>query len=456
MARVKRWIHARPTAGRESHSDAIVALAAFIRWQQLSVLERGPTMPPMTPSHIRGQSALQWLNFFMADMQAGVGPFLGVFLLAHGWRSGWIGSVMTIGGLAGVVASAPAGAWVDSSHRKRALVAIPGVCTVLASAAILLSQAFWPVALSQVATAIAGATIGPAVIGITLGMFRQSGFNHQNGVNQAYNHAGNAVGAALSGLLGWKLGLPAVFWLAVAFGIASIVSVAMIPRDSIDHRTARGLRGDRQGEERPSAFRTLLGCKPLLVLGASLALFHLGNAAMLPLYGLAVVAAKQGNPATFVAATIVVAQATMVLASLVAMRLSERRGLWLVLLVSFAALPIRGLLAAHLIREWGVFPVQILDGVGAGLQSVAVPGLIARILNGTGHVNGGQGAVMTAQGIGASLSPAIGGWLAQWYGYGTAFLILGGFAVGSVLIWLRWAAILKAAVATPSAAQPVT
>ena len=28
------------------------------------------------------------LNFFMADMQAGIGPFLGVFLLARGWHSG--------------------------------------------------------------------------------------------------------------------------------------------------------------------------------------------------------------------------------------------------------------------------------------------------------------------------------------------------------------------------------
>ncbi len=63
-------------------------------------------------------------------------------------------------------------------------------------------------ALSQVATAIAGAAIGPAVIGITLGIFRHSGFNHHNGINQSYNHAGNAVGAALSGFLGWKLGLP--------------------------------------------------------------------------------------------------------------------------------------------------------------------------------------------------------------------------------------------------------
>jgi MFS family permease len=109
----------------------------------------------MTSLPERGRRALQSLNFFMADMQAGVGPFLGVFLLAHGWGSGWIGSVMTIGGVAGVVTAAPAGAWVDSSSRKRALVAVPGICTVLASAVILLSQRFWLVALSQVATAIA-------------------------------------------------------------------------------------------------------------------------------------------------------------------------------------------------------------------------------------------------------------------------------------------------------------
>jgi hypothetical protein len=33
-------------------------------------------------------------------------------------------------------------------------------------------------------------------------MFHQSRFNHQNGINQAYNPGGNAVGAALSGLIG--------------------------------------------------------------------------------------------------------------------------------------------------------------------------------------------------------------------------------------------------------------
>jgi MFS family permease len=91
--------------------------------------------------------------------------------------------------------------------------------------------------------------------------------------------------------------------------------------------------------------------------------------------------------------------------------------------------------------------VQALDGIGAGLQSVAVPGLVACLLNGTGRVNVGQGAVMTIQGVGASLSPAIGGWLAQELGYRTAFYVLGSFAVVSVTLWIVFAGVVRQACA---------
>jgi MFS family permease len=393
----------------------------------------------------RGIWPLQSLNFFMADMQAGIGPFLGVFLLARGWQTGLIGTVMSIGGIAGMAVTAPAGALIDSTSHKRLFVVMPGICTVLASAVILLSQQFWLVSASQVATAIAGAAIGPAVNAITLGIVRQSGFNRQMGVNQAFNHAGNMVGAALSGILGWLFGMAAVFWLAALFGILSIVSVALIPANAIDHRIARGIKPESGEQDKVSGFRVLVECKPLLVLAAALAMFHLGNGAMLPLYGMAVVSDDHANGPGFVAITIVVAQGVMILTSLFAMRLGEKRGLWIVLFVSFAVLPIRGILAALLISRWGVYPVQFLDGVGAGLQSVAVPALVARILNGTGRINVGQGAVMTAQGIGASLSPAVGGWLSQELGYPAAFLILGSFALGSVALWVVFASAIKQA-----------
>ena len=326
------------------------------------------------------------LSFFMADMQAGIGPFLGIFLQSHGWKSGLIGTVMTIGGVAGMLMTAPAGALIDATKRKRLYVVIPGVCTVAASAMILLSQKFWVVAVSQVATSIAGAAIGPAVTGITLGVVFQSGFNRQNGRNQAFNHGGNVAGAALSGYLGWKYGFTAVFVLAALFGVASIISVQTIPAKSIDDRAARGMKDGSEDDSSASDFSILLKCKPLLILAAALAFFHLGNGALLPLYGLAVVAKIKGTGTGFVAMTIIVAQATMVIASLLAMRLSQKHGYWIVLLISFLSLPIRGLVAAKLITAWGVYPVQFLDGIGAGLQSVAVPGLVARVLNGTGRV----------------------------------------------------------------------
>lgn len=387
---------------------------------------------------------LQSLNFFMADLQAGIGPFLGIFLLAHGWKSGLIGSVMTIGGVAGMLMTIPAGALIDATKKKRNYIIISAVFTILASGIILLSQEFWLVSISQVATAIAGSAIGPAVVGITLGIVKQKGFNRQNGYNQAYNHAGNVVGAALSGYLGYKFGIQAIFALSALFGVLAIISTLLIPAKAIDDRAARGMKeGDK--DQKAGGLSVLLNCKPLLILAGALAFFHLGNGAMLPLYGLAAAANKVGNPSSFVAMTIVIAQVVMVIVSLVAMRMAEKSGYWLVMLISFIALPVRGLIAAHMINHIGIYPVQILDGIGAGLQSVAVPGLVAHILNGTGRVNIGQGAVMTVQGLGASLSPAIGGWIAQSIGYNATFMVLGSFAIGSVLLWTIYSKCIREA-----------
>ena len=70
--------------------------------------------------------------------------------------------------------------------------------------------------------------------------------------------------------------------------------------------------------------------------------------------------------------------------------------------------------------------------------------------NGTGHVNIGQGEVMTVRGVGTSLSPAIDGWIAQRLGYPATFLILGSFTTGSILIWLWFLSLLKPACAARS------
>ena len=109
---------------------------------------------------------------------------------------------------------------------------------------------------------------------------------------------------------------------------------------------------------------------------------------------------------------------------LLAARLAERRGDGPVFLFALLALPARGLVAGFWHDPWSITPVRILDGVGAGLIGVATPGIVAKILHGTGHVNMGLGIVMTLQGIGAVLSSTVGGLFAYHAGYGAAFLAL--------------------------------
>jgi MFS family permease len=132
------------------------------------------------------------LNFFMADMQSGIGPFVEVFLQADGWASSVIGSAMALGNVVGMLIQTPIGGLIDTTNYKRSWVVVPGMAVVFSSDIILFSRASWVVAASEIATAIAGAVIVPAVTDITLGIVKQKRLNRQNGRNQGY--------------LGWRFG----------------------------------------------------------------------------------------------------------------------------------------------------------------------------------------------------------------------------------------------------------
>jgi predicted MFS family arabinose efflux permease len=378
--------------------------------------------------------ALNALNFFMADVQAGLGPFLGVFLQARHWSPAQIGIVMTIGGIAGTAVTTPLGALVDVSRSKRAFIVTAGSVIALASCAIWLRPSFPVVSAAQIMIGIAAAAIGPSIAAITLGLVHQHGFARQLGRNEASNHSGNVFAAALAGTTGYAFGFGAVFVVLAIMTFLSIAAALQIDPGAIDHRAARGAA---QTDGPSSArFSVLLHSKELMVLGATLTLFHLGNAAMLPLLGQAQIARGGGDPSAFTGTTIVIAQITMVPVALIAARLAESKGYWTVFMLALIALPIRGVIAAWVAGPPGLAPVQILDGVGAGILGVAVPGLVARILAGTGHVNAGLGAVMTLQAIGAALSTTVGGLIAQHFGYTTAFLALGGIAATALALWL--------------------
>ncbi|WKL15875.1 MFS transporter [Comamonas testosteroni] len=404
--------------------------------------------PHLTPEPTGSRRPLSGLNFFLADVRDGLGPFLGVLLLGQGWRADDIGYVMTAGGIAGMLATAPMGAWVDASRHKRLLLTLGILALTLASLALWSSPSFGVVLVSQLVTGVVGALLGACVMGITLGLVDPGHLSKQLGSNEAWNHAGNMVAATLAGLAGYCWGISAVLVLMTLMACASLLCLHKIRPQDIDHDRARGLEAtsasDRARQRgQTSTLQVLAQSRELGLLAATLLLFHLGNAAMLPLFAQAMVARAPVNPSAFTASTVIVAQLVMIPIALGAGRYASRHGYRPLIMAALMVLPVRGIVAGFWESPWAVIPVQALDGIGAGLLGVALPGLVSRILRGTGHINAGLGAVMSIQGLGAAISPALAGAVAQRFGYCTAFISLGMIAAVALLTYQfanRWTA----------------
>lgn len=378
-------------------------------------------------------ASLVGVNFFMADVRDGLGPYLAAFLQTHSWGTADIGTAMTLGGLVGMLATIPAGALVDATHFKRTLMVLASICVAVACLLLLWRTDMAAVVMAQIAMPLAGAVIPPAIAGITLGVVGQRRLDHQLGLNEAANHAGNVFAAAASALGAWLWGIGGVLMAQIAMSMGAIAATLSVPAKSIDHQQARGQSDPSQ---RNDSFMSLLRKRPLLLFALTMACFHLGNAAMLPMVGLQL-GAQGASTGLWLSAAIIIAQLTMIPMAILAARVAQRHGYRWVVLVALLVLPVRGVIAAFLPPLWSIIPVQILDGVGAGLLGVATVGVVARIMQGTGHFNAGLAGVLTLQGLGAALSPAVGGYMAEHFGFGAGFLVLGGIALLAIPVFLN-------------------
>jgi hypothetical protein len=72
----------------------------------------------------QSRRALDWTNFFLADVQVSFGAFLAFYLANLEWSKQDVGFVLTVGGLAGVLAQIPGGALADAVPWKRGLAAL--------------------------------------------------------------------------------------------------------------------------------------------------------------------------------------------------------------------------------------------------------------------------------------------------------------------------------------------
>jgi MFS family permease len=370
----------------------------------------------------RSLAALDGLNFFLADVQSGLGPFLGIYLLTTpGWNAASIGLVMTIGGVAGLVVQTPAGALIDRTRHKRALVIGAAVGVSVGAFIVTITPSFAVVTTAQLVIGVAGVIFPPAIAAIALGLVGPRGYTYRTGRMQAFNHAGNVIGAAVAGIAGYLITIRAGFWLASILGIFVIASTLAINRRLIDHDLARGLAPQDGGKDTPSGFTVLLRCRPLLILAISVLLFHLANGAMLPIMGQKLALRNTGQGALFQAALIIVAQLVMIPMAILVGRRADQWGRKAIFLAAFIALPLRGVLFTLSNNSAYLVGVQVLDGVGAGIFGAVFPVMVADLTRGTGRYNVAFGAATTTQGIGAALSTTLAG----------AVIVLGGYDLAS-------------------------
>jgi predicted MFS family arabinose efflux permease len=376
---------------------------------------------------------LDWLNFLLADVQTGVGPFLAIYLVGYKWDEERVGLALTVGGIAGILMQTPAGALVDFLRSKRALVG--AAVTALAAGALLIAlfPSFWPVMGAQVLIGGTSSVFLPAICAMSLGIVGRAAFDTRQGRNQTFNSAGNVIAAVSMGLLGYFVSNRSIFFFVAVFAVPTILTLLLIRPAEIDYDLARGATDGEKGGKVESV-EVLFWERPLVLFLGCAVMFHFANAAMLPLLGEMLAKGQGRSSMMFMSACVVTTQFVITLIASWSGRTAGTWGRKPLLLIAFGVLPIRGVLYTLTSNTGLLVAIQIMDGVGAGIFGVVSVLVIADLTRGTGRFNLTLGAITTAVGIGAALSQVIAGSIVHHVGFRAGFLFLAGVAAAAFAI----------------------
>ncbi len=369
----------------------------------------------------RSLRGLDWLNFFVANVQTGFGPFIAVYLASRSWTQGQIGFALSVGTLTAMVSQLPAGALVDALENKR-LAALAASIAVAVSALIFAAvPETLPVLAAEVLHGFASCLLSPAIAAISLRLIGRGALGERLGRNARYAAIGSGVAAALLGATGSYVSEQAVFYLTAALMMPGLVALGAIRLPAL----AAPVRVEQRRVAVGQAIR-LLRSRGVLVFAGAVVLFHLSNAAMLPLAAGEVTKRLGGGASLVIAACIVVPQAIVALLSPFVGRAADRWGRRPVLFMGFLALPLRGLLLGVVHAPGWLVAVQALDGLSAAAFGVMLPLVAADLTRGTNRFNLCLGALGLAAAGGATLSTTLAGVMADSFGQTATFLALAG------------------------------
>ncbi len=416
----------------------------------------------------RARVGLDLLNFFVANLQTAFGPFVSVYLTTQAWTQGQIGLALSIGTVASMASQIPAGALVDHLAGKRGAAAAAIVAVIAGALLLAVWPARLPVAAAEVLHGFASCVLTPAIAAISLAAAEAGGIaaGERFGRNARWASIGSGVAAGLMGACGYWISARAVFLLAAALAVPGLLALRMIRSDAVlpidpasraaipagasppartDAPAVRARAGGAGGPRHPSPaaaaparlpVRALLADRRLLAFSACVGLFALANGAMLPLAASEATSQIGARAQLVIAACIVLPQLLVALLSPEVGRVAELSGRRRLLLIGFAALPVRGVLLSMQLGPYALIAIEALDGISAASFGVLLPLVAADITRGTGRFNLCMGFLGLWIAGAATLSTALGGLVAERASTSTAFLALAGAgAAGTLLVW---------------------
>jgi len=272
-----------------------------------SAREPSPSIESKTSPSRGTLRGLDWLNFLLADVQTGVGPFVAIYLAGYWWNEERVGLALTVGGIAGILTQTPAGALVDFLRSKRALVGVAVAALAAGALLIALFPSFWPVLAAQVLIGGTSSVFIPAICAMSLGIVGRAAFDTRQGRNQTFNSAGNVTAALSMGLLGYLVSNRSIFFFVVALAVPTIFVLLLIRPDEIDYEVARGANdGEKAGKA--ESVRVLFRDRPLVLFLVCAVMFHFANAALLPLLGELLAKGQGRSSMLFMSACVVTTQ----------------------------------------------------------------------------------------------------------------------------------------------------
>jgi MFS family permease len=379
--------------------------------------------------------ALDRVNFFLADVREGLGAYVIVYLVtkAH-WSQATVGAVLVVSGLTGIIVHPFVGALIDNLRAKRGLLIVGTVVLSVCGLAVVWAPTYPVVLAADITMAVLGGVFAPVVAAITVGLCDSDALAARLGRNAVFDRLGNVFMAVVVGVLGTIFSEAAPFFLSPVFAALTIAAVLAIPARTIDHERARGLAAEDTGAGgRPEDWRLLFRSRTLVVFAVAAAVLSFANAPLLQLVAQKLALEHPGYESGLTSAAIIVTQLATIPMALLATR-ANVFGRKPLLIVAFAAVPLRALLCASTDNPGWLLGIQALDGVGAGMYDALLPLVLADMMRGAGRYSLARGVLSLIQGIGGSTGQGAAGFIVASFGYVVGFLALSAVALAALLL----------------------